>query len=599
MAPAPEAEHVCAAFAACFFGAADDAVVQYVQQSLLTAAEDGSELREQAEALQDFLPPGGSTGALAAGLAELDQVLRDPSAEHTFGWLHADAGNKRQGAAQQARRQAGAGTGAGAAAAAADAAAGAEPPQAAGAAGEQQPLAAGRAMPSSLRAGAAEFRPGAQAASLPAQLSSLQLHSEAAGTAGAVGSVGAATAGASWPEGSASGFENGEQESDSRDGDWPGWDAEQAAHNSSQQPHPAGRWAAAAAAAEVQAAAGGGVAASAFLAVLADQFPLWSAEALRQLFEEQACDLAATVSTLCSLESELEGQQQAGSMLDGSSCAGAACSTQAAFTADDFPSLSGSAAASGSSDGGGRGMAGSARGGYASAAAAAADLPGERTKRGAFSRPPRRGGGSAAPAASTQPQLRAPSAAAAAGQQPAPIWQQDEGVARFATGQALAAQYAELRADARDHARLRNAFFQQATQAYMAGNRRLAKELGAKGRWHNEQMHAAHAAASAQLFTERNAGGAARGGATGRGSDVRTVDLHGLHVSEALDRVDALLAEIPPAAGAAGRRRLRLVVGEGRHAAGAARLPAGVKRYLDSRGVTYAEPYAGLLELRL
>ncbi len=181
----------------------------------------------------------------------------------------------------------------------------------------------------------------------------------------------------------------------------------------------------------------------------------------------------------------------------------------------------------------------------------------------------------------------------------------------------------------------------------MAGNRRLAKELGAKGRWHNEQMHAAHAAASAQLFTERNAGGAARGGATGRGSDVRTVDLvreqlgtpgtcagpsqgavhacwperaqslwgqpsgcacppcpilrlqHGLHVSEALDRVDALLAEIPPAAGAAGRRRLRLVVGEGRHAAGAARLPAGVKRYLDSRGVTYAEPYAGLLELRL
>lgn len=412
-------------------------------------------MREQAEALQDFLPPGGSTGALAAGLAELDQVLRDPSAENTFGWLHADAGNKRQGAAQQARRQAGAGTGTGAAAAAADAAAGAEPPQAAGAAWEQQPLAAGRAMPSSLRAGAAEFRPGAQAASLPAQLSSLQLHSVAAGTAGAVGNVSAGHAGASWPEGSASGFEDGEQESDSRDGDWPGWDAKHAASSSSQQPHPAGRWAAAAAAAEVQAAAGGGVAAGAFLAVLADQFPLWSAEALRQLFEEQAGDLAATVSTLCSLESELEGQQQAGSMLDGSSCAGAACSTQAAFTADDFPSLSGS------SDGGGRGMAGSARGGYASAAAAAADLPGERTKRGAFSRPPRRGGGSAAPAASTKPQLRAPSAAAAAGQQPAPIWQQDEGVARFATGQALAAQYAELRADARDHARLRNAFFQQ------------------------------------------------------------------------------------------------------------------------------------------
>lgn len=74
---------------------------------------------------------------------------------------------------------------------------------------------------------------------------------------------------------------------------------------------------------------------------------------------------------------------------------------------------------------------------------------------------------------------------------------------------------------------------------------------------------------------------------------------HGLHVSEALDRVDVLLAEVSAVAAAAGSRRLRLVVGEGRHAAGAARLPAFVKRFLDSRGVAYAEPYAGLLELRL
>lgn len=78
-----------------------------------------------------------------------------------------------------------------------------------------------------------------------------------------------------------------------------------------------------------------------------------------------------------------------------------------------------------------------------------------------------------------------------------------------------------------------------------------------------------------------------------------SVPQHGLHVSEALDRVDMLLGQVSGAGGAAGSRRLRLVVGEGRHAAGAARLPACVKRYLDSRGVAYAEPYAGLLELRL
>jgi hypothetical protein len=47
------------------------------------------------------------------------------------------------------------------------------------------------------------------------------------------------------------------------------------------------------------------------------------------------------------------------------------------------------------------------------------------------------------------------------GPAPAPIWQQAEGVQRYATGAALAAEYAQLRSDARDHARLRNANFEQ------------------------------------------------------------------------------------------------------------------------------------------
>ena len=44
----------------------------------------------------------------------------------------------------------------------------------------------------------------------------------------------------------------------------------------------------------------------------------------------------------------------------------------------------------------------------------------------------------------------------------------------------------------------------QATLAYQSGNKALAKELGAKGRAENEAMKAAHAAASATIFTSRN-----------------------------------------------------------------------------------------------
>lgn len=43
----------------------------------------------------------------------------------------------------------------------------------------------------------------------------------------------------------------------------------------------------------------------------------------------------------------------------------------------------------------------------------------------------------------------------------------------------------------------------QARQAYLAGNKALAKELSAKGQWHNEQMKAAHSKAGEAIFWQR------------------------------------------------------------------------------------------------
>jgi hypothetical protein len=76
------------------------------------------------------------------------------------------------------------------------------------------------------------------------------------------------------------------------------------------------------------------------------------------------------------------------------------------------------------------------------------------------------------------------------------------------------------------------------------GNKALAKELGAKGRWHADHMKEAHALASQQIFMQRNGmqgpPGAQGGGppmpqAGGSGDQPVLFDLHGLHVAEALD----------------------------------------------------------------
>jgi hypothetical protein len=186
--------------------------------------------------------------------------------------------------------------------------------------------------------------------------------------------------------------------------------------------------------------AGGPAAHEAFLAVLSEQFPLFSLAALRQLFEEQQHSLAATIATLCGLEAEVQGQAvaaaAAGTPEDAAGLQHAVFSTAQApqFSEDDFPSLGSPPAATASSR-----SLGVAAGEYASAARVAAHLPGQPARR------PRPRSAVAAPASAP----------------PAPIWQQAEGVRQVATGAAVAAEYAALRSEARDHARLRNVCFQQ------------------------------------------------------------------------------------------------------------------------------------------
>ncbi|KAK2965573.1 hypothetical protein RJ640_018739 [Escallonia rubra] len=171
----------------------------------------------------------------------------------------------------------------------------------------------------------------------------------------------------------------------------------------------------------------------------------------------------------------------------------------------------------------------------------------------------------------------------------APVW--------LETGEAVANMYSEMREEARDHARLRNAYFEQARQAYLIGNKGLAKELSVKGQLHNMQMKAAHGKAQESIYRQRNP----EMQGNGRGQE-RVIDLHGLHVNEAIHVLKRDLTMLRSAARSAEQRlQVFICVGTGHHTRGARtppRLPTAVQRYLlEEEGLDYSEPQAGLLRV--
>ncbi|XP_061350398.1 polyadenylate-binding protein-interacting protein 7-like [Gastrolobium bilobum] len=174
----------------------------------------------------------------------------------------------------------------------------------------------------------------------------------------------------------------------------------------------------------------------------------------------------------------------------------------------------------------------------------------------------------------------------------APVW--------LETGDAVANMYSELREEARDHARLRNVYFEQARQAYLIGNKALAKELSAKGQLHNMHMKAAHGKAQESIYRQRNPVGPDMQ-VNGRGHE-RMIDLHGLHVSEAIHVLKHELSVLRSTARAAEQRlQVYICVGTGHHTRGSrtpARLPVAVQRYLlDEEGLDFTEPQPGLIRV--
>ncbi|PSS19235.1 Polyadenylate-binding protein [Actinidia chinensis var. chinensis] len=176
----------------------------------------------------------------------------------------------------------------------------------------------------------------------------------------------------------------------------------------------------------------------------------------------------------------------------------------------------------------------------------------------------------------------------------APVW--------LETGEAVANMYSELREEACDHARLRNAYFAQARQAYLIGYKALAKELCVKGQLHNMHMKAAHGKAQESIYCQRNPVSPEMQGNV-RGQE-RIIDLHGLHVSEAIQVLKRDLTVLRSAARSVEQRLpVYICVGTGHHTKGSrtpAKLPIAVQRYLlEEEGIEYVEPQPGLLRIVL
>ncbi|KAL3838600.1 hypothetical protein ACJIZ3_023191 [Penstemon smallii] len=169
-----------------------------------------------------------------------------------------------------------------------------------------------------------------------------------------------------------------------------------------------------------------------------------------------------------------------------------------------------------------------------------------------------------------------------------PVW--------LGTGEAVGNMYSEMREEARDYARVRNAYFEQARQAYLIGNKVLAEELSIKGKLYNMQMKlAAQGKGQDSIFRQRNPNVQASG-------REQTIDLQGLHVSEAIHVLKLELAVMKNAARSTGQRLLVYIcIGTGHHTRGShtqARLPTAVERYLlEEEGLDFSEPQPGLLRV--
>jgi DNA-nicking Smr family endonuclease len=162
--------------------------------------------------------------------------------------------------------------------------------------------------------------------------------------------------------------------------------------------------------------------------------------------------------------------------------------------------------------------------------------------------------------------------------------------------------YSVYREAGYDYAQLRNQFFTMAVQAFSRGDGRTAKELANRGREAASISKVAHYHASRMIFDQTNTNSPSSSSSSSSVPTVRTIDLHGLHVSEAIALLERVIQEeLQEQYKDENRiRSLNIITGVGRNSAqGKAKIKPAVEKYLDQENFKYREPYPGMYQVKL
>ncbi|KAJ9071290.1 hypothetical protein DSO57_1038358 [Entomophthora muscae] len=149
----------------------------------------------------------------------------------------------------------------------------------------------------------------------------------------------------------------------------------------------------------------------------------------------------------------------------------------------------------------------------------------------------------------------------------------------IATGITVGQVYQRFREEAARLARTRNGYFERARTNYLNGKKDVAKKLSLEGQALNLKMKEQHRLAAKAITAARNP------------RDSAVLDLHCLHISEAIDLLDETIAALRANKRPGGcTRPFYLLIGSGHHSSGSLpRLLPAVLDFLDSSHLNYVD----------
>ncbi|XP_035682236.1 NEDD4-binding protein 2-like isoform X1 [Branchiostoma floridae] len=156
--------------------------------------------------------------------------------------------------------------------------------------------------------------------------------------------------------------------------------------------------------------------------------------------------------------------------------------------------------------------------------------------------------------------------------------------------------YEDFRTEATIHYKQRQECFQKAATAYQKGQKELAFYYAQQGHLHTDKLREANRRASEKILELKNAGL----------DQLNCLDLHGLHVNEAIDALKSVLKEKERELHHASTSRhpvanyICVITGRGNNSrGGVARLKPAVLNYLHTNDYRFTEPQVGLVKITL